>query len=306
MALISKANQSALGIAEGSIELDQIEDITDGEIVVGSAANIPTAVPLSGDVAIINSGVSTIQEGAVEDSMIEALANGEFIIGVDGTAVNNAKVTMSGDATLANDGALTVATGAIEDSMIEGLTAGQIILGVDGTAINNIKAVLSGNVSMNAAGVVTIANGVVEENMLVVPSIDALNVKRIARATYSYAEHGGAISTIGLGVTLPDNAIVTRTYYEVITTLTSNAGNDAATISFDIPVDDVAGLVAAQAISAGGDIWDAGNHEGIQDGTAAAFATKTTGARELSVTIGVEAIDAAGIVLFFCEYVVTE
>jgi len=306
MALISKANQSALGIAEGSIELDQIEDITDGEIVVGSAANVPTAVALSGDVAIINSGTSTIQEGAVEDSMIEALASGELIIGVDGTAANNAKVTTSGDAIIANDGAVTIQEGAVEDSMIEGLTAGQIILGVDGTAANNLKAVFSGDVTMDATAAVTIGAGVVDEAMLVVPSGDGLNAKRIARATYDFTVDGGAISTIGLGTILPDNAVVTRTWYEVITTLTSNAGNDAGSVSFDIPVDDVAGLVAATVISAGGDIWDAGYHEGIQDGTAAAFAVKTTGARELSVTIAVEAIDAAGIVVFFCEYVVTE
>lgn len=299
-------NRSSLGIADGSIELDKLENVTDGQIIVGSATNVPTAVAMSGDVAIINDGTSTIQEGAVEDSMIEALTSGQIIIGVDGTAANNAKVTTSGDAIIANDGAVTIQEGAVEDSMIEALTAGQIILGVDGTAANNLKAVLSGDVTMDATGAVTIAAGAVEESMIAVPSTDALNVKRIARATYDYTEHGGAISTIGLGVTIPDNAIVTRTYYEVITTLTSNAANDAATISFDIPVDDVAGLVAATAISAGGNIWDAGYHEGIQDGTAAAFAVKTTGARELSITIGVEAIDAAGIVVFFCEYVVTE
>ena len=252
------SNKSSLGIAEGSIELDKLENVTDGSIIVGNGSNVPTEVTMSGDIAIVNSGATTIQEGAVEDSMIE------------------------------------------------GLAAGQIILGVDGTAANNLKAVFSGDVTMDATGAVTIASGAVEESMIVVPSTDALNVKRIARATYSYVEHGGAVGTIGLGVILPDNAIATRTYYEVITTLTSNAANDAATISFDIPVDDVAGLVAATAISAGGNIWDAGYHEGIQDGTAAAFAVKTTAARELSVTIGVEAIDAAGIVVFFCEYVVTE
>ena len=299
-------NRGSLGIADGSIELDKLENVTDGQVIVGSAANVPTAVAMSGDIAIINNGAVTIQEGAVEDSMIEALASGEIIIGVDGTAANNAKVTTSGDAIIANDGAVTIQEGAVEDSMIEGLTAGQIILGVDGTAVNNLKAVLSGDVTMDNTGAVTIATGTVDEAMLVVPSGNGLNTKRIARATYSYAEHGGAVGTIGLGVTLPDNAIATRTFYEVITTLTSNAANDAATISFDIPVDDVAGLVAATAISAGGDIWDAGYHEGIQDGTAAAFAVKTTDARELSVTIGVEAIDAAGIVVFFCEYVVTE
>ena len=300
------ANESSLGIAVGSIELDKLENVTDGQMIVGSGSNVPTAVAMSGDVAIINSGATTIQEGAVEDSMIEALTNGQIIIGVDGTAANNAKVTTSGDAIIANDGAVTIQEGVVEDSMIEGLTAGQIILGVDGTAANNLKAVLSGDVTMDAAGAVTIGAGVVEESMIIVPSGDGLNIKRIARATYDYSVDGGAVSTIGLGVTIPDNAIVTRTYYEVITTLTSNAANDAATIALDIPTDDAAGLVAATAISAGGDIWDAGYHDGVQDGAATNFSVKTTAARELSVTIGVEAIDAPGIVVFFCEYVVTE
>lgn len=184
------------------------------------------------------------------------------------------------------------------------LADGDILVG----NVSNVAAAvtMSGDATIDKTGALTIGAGTVDEAMLVVPSGDGLHAKRIAKATYSFAEHGGAVSTIGLGVTLPDNAIVVRTFYEVITTLTSNAGTDGATISFDIPTNDVAGLVAATAISAGGNIWDAGYHEGIQDGAAANFAVKTTAARELSVTIGVEAIDAAGIVDFFCEYVVTE
>ena len=220
--------------------------LADGSIIVGNGSGVATDVAMSGDVAIANTGATTIQAGAVEDSMIEALASGEFIIGVDGTAVNNAKVTMSGEGSLSNSGVFSLADMAV----------------------------------------------------------DGLNEKRIAKATYSFAEHGGAVSTIGLGVTLPDNARVTRTWYEVLTTLTSNAANDAATVNFHIPTDDTDGLVAAVAISAGGNAWDAGLHEGIQDGAAANMSEKTTAARELSVTIGVEAIDAAGIVVFFCEYVV--
>ena len=164
---------------------------------------------------------------------------------------------------------------------------------------------LSGDMTLSDAGVATIGAGVVDEAMLVVASADGLHTKRIARATYSFAEHGGAVSTIGLGVTIPDNARVVRTWYEVITTLTSNSGTDGATVNLHIPTDDTDGLVAAVAISTGTP-WDAGLHDGIQTGTAATMSEKTTAARELSVTIGVEAIDAAGIVVFFCEYVVIE
>ena len=132
---------------------------------------------------------------------------------------------------------------------------------------------------------------------------DGLHPHLVARATYDYAEHGGAISTIGLGVTLPDNAIVIRSWYEVITTLTS--ATDAATVAIDIPIDDPAGIVAAIAISDVSNPWDAGLHEGIQDGTVANAANKTTLARELSITIAVEAVTAGKFVLF-CEYIVSD
>ena len=153
------------------------------------------------------------------------------------------------------------------------------------------------------ADTIDITTSTIEESDLIVATTDALNAQRIARATYDFAVDGGATSSIGMGVTLPDNAIVTRAWYEVISTLTSSG--DSATIALTIPTDDVAGIVAATAIDAGGDVWDAGYHEAIQDGTAAAFSVKTTAARELTVTIAVEAVTAGAFVLF-CEYVVSD
>ena len=146
-------------------------------------------------------------------------------------------------------------------------------------------------------------DGYVNDAKLELYNEDKRHAKRIVRATYDFAEHGGAISTIGLGETLPDNAIVTRSWYEVITTLTS--AGDNATVSIDIPTDDVAGILAAIAIDDGTNPWDAGLFEGIQDGTVANFSTKTTAARELSITIAVEAVTAGKFVLF-CEYVVSD
>ena len=150
----------------------------------------------------------------------------------------------------------------------------------------------------------TLVTGSVEEDDLVPPSTpDSLLVDRIARATYDFAVDGGAIGAIGLGVTLPDNAVVKRAWYEVLTTLAS--ATDAATVSLDIPVDDVAGLLAAIAISDATNPWDAGHHECIQDGTAANFSEKCTAARELSMTVAVEALTAGKFILFV-EYIVSD
>lgn len=148
------------------------------------------------------------------------------------------------------------------------------------------------------------ADGFMTEEKLGVPSEDGLHPPRIARATYDFAEHGGAQGVISLGVTLPDNAIITRAWYEVLTTLQS--GTDAATVSIDIPTDDVAGIVAAIAISDGTDPWDAGLHEAIQDGTAGNFSTKTTAARELQITVAGGEDLTAGKFILFAEYKVSD
>jgi hypothetical protein len=99
---------------------------------------------------------------------------------------------------------------------------------------------------------------------------------------------------------------VTRSWYEVLTTFES--ASDAAKMSLDIPTDDVAGLVTFATISStdSGDIWDAGNFEGIQTGTVATFSEKTTDEREVTFNIYSSEDLTAGKATFFIEYVVTE
>ena len=166
-------------------------------------------------------------------------------------------------------------------------------------------AIAAGYFAATAAMRAKFADGFLTEAKLAVAGVDGLHPRRIARATYDFAEHGGAVSVIGLGVTLPDNTIVTRAWYEVLTTCHSPATPDAATISISIPVDDVDGILAAIAINDGTDPWDAGLFEAIQDGTAANFSIKTTAAREISVEIAVEPLDAGKFVVFL-EYVVSD
>ncbi len=166
-------------------------------------------------------------------------------------------------------------------------------------------AIATGYFAATAAMRALFADGFLTEAKLGVPNVDGLHPNRVARTTYDFAEHGGAQGTISLGVTLPDNAIITRAWYEVIDILTSGGG-DAATISIDIPTDDVAGIVAAIAISNGGNPWDPGLHEAIQDGTAANFSTKTTAARTLQITVAGGQDITAGKFILFAEYVVSD
>ncbi len=110
-----------------------------------------------------------------------------------------------------------------------------------------------------------------------------------------------AASNVLYGPTIPNHAIVTRAFYVVKTTFTS--ATDAATIGIGFATDDAAGIVATTAISAGGNLWDAGAHEGIQDGTVAAFGNKLTADRKVQfIRGGAEAL-TAGALWLVLEYV---
>lgn len=130
-----------------------------------------------------------------------------------------------------------------------------------------------------------------------------LGVHQTARGVFTVPSGGKLVGTYDLNIQLPENAIVIRSWYDV--TETFESGSDAATIAIGIETDDAAGIVAAVAISDGGDPWDNGPHEGIQTGTAATASEKTTGKRTVQVTVAAENLTEGEFVLFL-EYVVSE
>ena len=123
------------------------------------------------------------------------------------------------------------------------------------------------------------------------------------------------------GVFIPDNAIITRAFYEVNTTFTT-AGADAGTIG--IGVEGVGAgtedLKVAIAVSAAGDVWDEGLHGTLAGSPAlgddaahtdsimwaalkAASYVKTTGHEEVTFNVATQALTAGKLTLYI-EYVV--
>ena len=135
------------------------------------------------------------------------------------------------------------------------------------------------------------------------PAPSQLNVARVAMIDIDYTDIELFAGTpFAVGPTFPDNSIVTRAFYVVDDTFTS--ATDAATIGIGFATDDVNGIVASTAISAGGSVWDAANHECIQTGTAANFGVQLTAARQLSISrAGAEDLTAGHLTLYV-EYVV--
>lgn len=111
------------------------------------------------------------------------------------------------------------------------------------------------------------------------------------------ASEGVAIGTHTWdGPTIPAGYRVIRGFYKVGTTFTS--ASDAATIALGFNTDDAAGIVAAVAISNGGNPWDAGFHEAIQTGTIANVGEKLTAARPVEILVAVEALTAGTMTIY--------
>jgi len=126
-----------------------------------------------------------------------------------------------------------------------------------------------------------------------------------------------------LGVYIPDNAIVVNAFYDVITTFTSTAGGtDKATVA--LMIQGAGDLVVAIAIETGTP-WDAGLHgtlagspavgsdaTTLTKGTSILFASvkaasfiKTTARREVTATVGTQAL-ISGKLNLYIEYIMSE
>lgn len=141
---------------------------------------------------------------------------------------------------------------------------------------------------------------------------DGLGALKVARATFNPSGVTGhrSIASHGLGVTVPDNAVVVGAWYDVITTCADGVA-DAATIALTLQA--AGDLKAAIAISDATNVWDAGEH-GLLPGnfaldgnalTAIAMAAakaasyiKLTAAREITATVGGVALTAGKLNVF--------
>lgn len=151
---------------------------------------------------------------------------------------------------------------------------------------------------------------------------DGLSVPKVAVATFDTASTDSSgisnktVAAHGLGVYLPDNAVITRARYDVVTTFTSE--DDSGTIALKVQSAD--DLVAAIAISAANPgVYDAGIRGCLPGSPAlgadaehntaievaalvAASQIKLTAERELTATVAVQALTAGKLVLYV-EYV---
>ena len=146
---------------------------------------------------------------------------------------------------------------------------------------------------------------------------NGVSVKRVAQAVFDPSADTALrpTGTYGLGVYIPDNAIITKVWYDVVTTFTT-ASADAGTLA--ITIQSAGDAVAAIAVSDASNVWDAGIHASLigfpnlgadsaHDSAlevAALFAgtmLKMTAEREITVAVATQAL-TAGKMVIYVEY----
>jgi hypothetical protein len=123
--------------AAAAIDFSKLAALPSAQILVGSAGNVPTAVAVTGDVGISNTGVTAITAGAIVNADINAaaaiafdklaaLASANILVGSTGNVAT--AVAMSGDVAISNTGATTIQAGAIDLAMLSaGITPSHVV-----------------------------------------------------------------------------------------------------------------------------------------------------------------------------------
>jgi hypothetical protein len=114
--------------ASAGIDFSKLEALTSAHILVGNSSNVATAVSLSGDATISNTGSLTIansaitnakvaSNAAIEFSKLEALNSARIIVGSSGNVATATAVT--GDVTISNTGVTTIGSSVVGSSKVD-------------------------------------------------------------------------------------------------------------------------------------------------------------------------------------------
>lgn len=127
-----------------------------------------------------------------------------------------------------------------------------------------------------------------------------LHLRRTAVAVFEVDEEAGLEpEAYALDVKLPANAIIVGGVVDVVKTFTSE--NDTATIAISLV--EANDIVAAKAIGAEGDVWDAGLQAIVpKANTPESTGIKLTEEKAITVSVGVEALTAGKFVLYLDYY----
>ncbi|KKK97436.1 hypothetical protein LCGC14_2652770, partial [marine sediment metagenome] len=205
---ISNANVNSLA----AIDFSKLAALTSANILVGDGSAVATSVAMTGDIAIDNTGLTSITPdvivnadvnslAAIDFSKLAALTSANILVGSGTNVVTS--VAMSGDITISNLGVTSIgvntifnanvdATAAIDFSKLAALTSTNILVGSGSNVATSV--VMSGDTLIDNVGAVTAQSPIITgktlkalpvtaDQVLISDSEDSDNLKRITIAS---------------------------------------------------------------------------------------------------------------------------
>lgn len=146
-------------IAAGAlIDFSKLAALASGNLLIGSGANVPTSVAMSGDATISNAGALTIANNAVNDAKIAAHTSTKITITAKGQL--NSQIAYKDETLWLTDGMISTSA-AIAFSKLASLTGGNILVGNVSNVATSVA--MSGDATLSNAGALTIANNAVND-----------------------------------------------------------------------------------------------------------------------------------------------
>jgi len=133
-----------------AIAFSKLAPLSSGNLLVGNNSNVPTSVPVTGDVAISNTGVTSISSGAIVNADINASAAiahsklatttaGNVLLGNNAGAITATPIT--GDITISSTGVASIANDAVTFSKIQNVSDYQILGRNAGTGVGDVQSI---------------------------------------------------------------------------------------------------------------------------------------------------------------------
>ena len=135
--------------ANAAIAFSKLATLTSGNILVGSSANVPTSVAVTGDITVSNTGVTAIASGAIVNADVNAsaaiahsklapMSSGNILVGSSGTVPTSVAVT--GDITVSSSGVTAIANDAVTFAKMQNVS-GYTILGKPTTGSGDVAEI---------------------------------------------------------------------------------------------------------------------------------------------------------------------
>jgi len=195
---------TTIKILDANVTLAKVENITSGSIIIGSAGNIPTEVPMSGDIGIIASGATDIAAGAIVNADINGAAAVDYSkLNLTGSVLNAdlagsvawdkmvpltvSKIPVidaSGEIVASSitatelgyvSGVTSPLQPQIDGKITSGLASGKIFIGSGGGAA--VAQTLTGDITIATTGVTTIPAATVTGSQIAANTIITANLE---------------------------------------------------------------------------------------------------------------------------------